>query len=1349
MKGKKLEKMVKTVAASTACLSMGITLVLPVQAQDTAVQAIQFDNTGEGEDAISLTEPRSFTASIELDMSKEDVQKLVDEGQIQWALTRAEGMQDTTYFPYQYLGENLESWKTVKSAIQDEQPMFTDIQNTVSEGQNGKTLLTLTFNSKALFGYNGIDNRDRQLVRDTILDYTGEYELTCKAQDEVLGTASVDVRPYDSFHTQSEIDKELFALAERANKAGIYAKVEEIGQSADGRPIRAIFIAKDEKTLEESKKLSERAETEPEKVAKEVNAGTLDYKVPVMYSNVHADEIIGSDGCMEFLEAIVSAAENGGKLTYNKITGMTKTGQETLEKEMQEDGTVWSDLIKDKGVTGVGYIQGEGKYETTDPSTDVENNTNGNADAAVDMTEEEMSQYYNIEETEFDLNEVLSNEFFIVVPSENVDGKTYNTRTNGNSFDLNRDNTFQTQPETQAMTALIAKWNPVSFHEIHGYYTQFQVEPCSPTHEPNVEYDLFIENAIKQGENFGASAIANNDSINSFQMPMRDYLKVSDSTSTGKNWDYPFDDMSTSYTPQYSFLHGVNAYTVELPYGSADAAKAIKYGFIGNADYIAEEKDSFFLNQLEVYERGIKNIDEEGIRQYYVSQADEPGAEADVFRKKYEENDNFFPEYYVIPMDADSQQDTQSASDMVEYLLRNDVRLKELKEDTTVNGKEYKKGTIIVDMHQAKRNMANAALYSNIVIADWTDLYSEPLTAFSQLRGFDMDVITTVGAFADAAMDRVESAEKLETAVSGEGKAAILSNNSVHAVQAVNDLLKEGRNVGYITQGEEKGNFVISADDFELVKDNYILKARLTDDVPVAKEISKSVKVYIPGKVAEFKTDSDGNPYGVKDYNNLLNYEYGWDLFAFGEQLGFELVDNAKDADVIVGNETPSSDEMALIQNGKPYIGYTAEALYAAKAMGVDIGYVSNGMYDALTTVTYPEESLITDKYVQEGDYIMYGHDGAYITNVPEGAKVLIQTTDDYPIEGFMSSEHIEKYKNSVQAIDYVQNGFNMTLFANTMTNKAHQQDDYRYVTNAIYTKMLGEDFEIGEEKSLSTAVLEYAVELAGKASTDGVVASVVEKFDAALANAKDLLGKVSAGDETVTQSMIDKSWQDLITVMQYLNFKQGDKTDLQKVVEMARSIELNKYYEEGHDAFNTALASAINTLADGDAMQDEVDASWKALLKAMSELRLKPDKSALETLIAKAEELEAKAYSAVSYAAMEEALASAKAVFADDAASQEDVDNAKVALGDAIAKLESAEKTEGIKEEQTDLAASGSNTDQTKTDMKADAKIISDEKKAVPSKKAAKTGDNADIAVPFAGMLTAAAAAILFKKKK
>ena len=124
--------------------------------------------------------------------------------------------------------------------------------------------------------------------------------------------------------------------------------------------------------------------------------------------------------------------------------------------------------------------------------------------------------------------------FFLLVPVENPDGRTYNTRTNGNGFDLNRDNTYQTQPETQAMTKFIASWNPISLHEIHGFYTQYQVEPCTPPHDPNNEYDLFIDTAVSQGEAFISASIANNVSINSAQMPMRDYLKILEDGST--NW---------------------------------------------------------------------------------------------------------------------------------------------------------------------------------------------------------------------------------------------------------------------------------------------------------------------------------------------------------------------------------------------------------------------------------------------------------------------------------------------------------------------------------------------------------------------------------------------------------------------------------------------------------------------------------------------------------------------------------------------------------------------------------------------------------------------------------------------
>ncbi len=35
-----------------------------------------------------------------------------------------------------------------------------------------------------------------------------------------------------------------------------------------------------------------------------------------------------------------------------------------------------------------------------------------------------------------------------------------------------------------------------------------------------------MDTALAQGENFGSTAIANNEKINSFQVPMRDYLEV-------------------------------------------------------------------------------------------------------------------------------------------------------------------------------------------------------------------------------------------------------------------------------------------------------------------------------------------------------------------------------------------------------------------------------------------------------------------------------------------------------------------------------------------------------------------------------------------------------------------------------------------------------------------------------------------------------------------------------------------------------------------------------------------------------------------------------------------------------
>lgn len=1002
---------------------------------------------------ISMTEERSYKATVPTKAaSVEELQQQIDAGKVTWTLSRDKGIMDPEIYPKQYMGGKLDEWKTVAVQVSrtekiPSQPLFSDITMKAEE-VDGTPSIVLTFNNKMLFGLNGIDVRARATVRSAMYDYTGTFKLACSVDGTELYSTDVDVRPYDEYRTQEEIYKELPELVAQANANGMYAEIRELGKTVQGRPIQAVFVAKSKADLDNYQALKKRMESEPAKVQEEVKAGTLKYKVPVVYSNVHADEIVAVDAVMQFMRDL----STGKPLEYKTITSLTDAGKQELATEMSADGKVWSDLIKDK-VTGVGYLRGDG---------------GGGSVASADLSEEQLDKYYNRETKTFDPSKLLDDMFFVLIPSENADAREVNVRTNANAFDLNRDNTYQTQPETQAMSGFLSQWNPLSLHEVHGYYEQYQVEPCSPTHDPNNEYDLFIDTALAQGEAFMAASISNNETINSVQMPMRDYLKKQSDGS--KYWAEPFDDMSTSYTPQYAMMHGTNAYTVEAPSANVDAVYALEYGFIGNADFIAANKDRMFINQLERFRRGIENIDADAIRPYYVNQYDVAGAEADLFRPQNNENHNFFPEYYVIPMDAKNQQDRAAASKTIALLLHNGVKIDQLTKEVTVGDKTYAAGTVIVNMRQAKRNMANCVLYPNLVISDWAQytLYSEPVTNFAEFRGFDMDTIRKVGAFAAESMEQITEAPKTATVSEGQGAISIIKNNGLDAINAVNALLKDGKGVGLITEGTYAGSYVVAASDLTAVQDKWTLDVVNTQDMPKAKKLANNIKVYVPVGNSDFVTDADGNEVGMKGYKNRLNTERGWDIFALQSQMGFELTTNLDEANVIVGSQYPvNADEVvAKIKAGTPYIAYTADAMGFLKESNLMPGFagVPNNDwwgFDALSKVEFPEKDIITDTYANEGDFKMYGYGGGYITDVPAGGKVLIKTTQDEPLEAFMTKEAIQKYKGSIQAIDYQQNGVNVAVFANTLVNKAHQQDDYRYLTAALYSKLTGEDFVI------------------------------------------------------------------------------------------------------------------------------------------------------------------------------------------------------------------------------------------------------------------------------------------------
>lgn len=315
-------------------------------------------------------------------------------------------------------------------------------------------------------------------------------------------------------------------------------------------------------------------------------------------------------------------------------------------------------------------------------------------------------------------------------------------------------------------------------------------------------------------------------------------------------------------------------------------------------------------------------------------------------------------------------------------------------------------------------------------------------------------------------------------------------------------------------------------------------------------------------------------------------------------------------------------------------------------------------------------------------------------------------------------------------------------LAENTLENAAAAQKE---ITGAL--TVLDEKYEAykdsGEEpeepERPDTDILEYAVGLASSADTEGVVPAAAENFRNAYAAAQDLLERVKAGDSSVTQQMIEEGWRELLTAMQYLSFRQGDKSDLKKVAAMAESLDLQKYLEEGKEAFRTALSDAQAVLADENAMQDSVDPAWRELLRTMSSLRLKPDRSVLEELISRAQGLNESDYEAASFQAMLSVLSEAQRICDDEASEQEEIDEAVSELQEAIARMtakaDTPEDQDSPRTVQKDSADNSSGTN-------------AGSGKSVSAEKAVNTGDGYGV-ILWTAAAFAAGAVILRKRKK
>ena len=1052
--------------AATMCLGMMTAPAAATSPEEEEISVGSFVNiSGDGgADAISLCADRTFKAAIPVDMTEEDALAALES--LEWNLDYLEEMEyvDLDLYPNHTEGGMLDTWK-----CQNNQPMFTNIESGV-EVVDGKVYLTVTFDSNEYFySRNVADPSAPHSNGGAYLDVCGYYDLEAVCEDAVLAAVKIKIAPYDNFHTMDEIYEEIDEMVEyAAENTDLYVEKFSMGMSAGDNGLEALdmpylIIAKDQEAVANWLEIKAYAESDPTGLLADIESGALgDYQVPVLYSNVHANEVAASDGIIKFTWMLLEAAANSGEIDYDTLTGFTAEGEAELAAQLGEPGAADSvaipDLVADDA-TFLGYIKGKDANGKTLSKSGV-----------VDL-----ETYYEIETITVDLDALLDDIFFIIVPEENVEGRTYVTRTSSGGFDLNRDNSFQTQEETQNMTKMIAFWNPVSFTEFHGRVQTFQCEPCDPPHEPNFEYDLLAEHLMTGGEALGIAAIANNDGFNSYVIPQRDYLSYTGETNEDGSyqtcWYDPWDDMSTSYTPQYAMLHGTVSYTVELPAYNDDTSTAVAYGILGQADYVANEKEGYLVAQTKILERGVTNFNSDAyelVGQWFCDQYDIEGAEADIFRPEYDgegQNGNFYPECYIIPVDAENQVNLDAADQMLEYLDRNGVQMMFANEAFVYDGVEYPAGTAVVSMYQAKRSVANGVLYDGTVITEWPVLYSEGITAFNYTRGFDMIVCAEPAAYETiAAACSVSDSWEITSALIGTAvNKVIITNASEASTAAINDLLQSNKQVEMIIEGEYKGSFLVSYADYLSVADEYLITAvALENGIPATKTISKAPVIYINGKPA------DNTSGFVKStlVSSVANYNYDRQAM---EMLGFETTDNPADADLIIGATKLDNAALAAVKAGISYIGYgssvasTIAKLFPSGQMARTT--VGGSSMDALAYVTYPStESMITASYIAEGDNILYGYGAGYFSSIPVGAEILVQIDGSKEaLEGFLCSTgaHFDDFFNdSIQAFAYQGESvdgdyIDIVVFANTLTNKMHQRDEFNYISNAAFNAVL------------------------------------------------------------------------------------------------------------------------------------------------------------------------------------------------------------------------------------------------------------------------------------------------------
>ncbi|MFI5934542.1 M14 family zinc carboxypeptidase [Actinoplanes sp. NPDC051494] len=380
---------------------------------------------------------------------------------------------------------------------------------------------------------------------------------------------------------------------------------------------------------------------------------------------------------------------------------------------------------------------------------------------------------------------LLSRTRIYVTVTNNPDGRIAGTRANGAGFDINRDHATSSQPESRAVRDVVIATQPVVMLDEHGYTGTTLIEPATPPHGQNYEYDLYIKHALPNAlgmeaaiQKLGYAETARAD------IPFRDYAPG--------DWD----DWPPIFTPMYAIYQGAVGHTVEVPlqvngglYDSLPVAElrrrsgintAVAASTIGAAiTYADTHRAQLLADQIEQFRRGWAGAPSPVIPDGYV---DGFGPE--------DHYSTTFPRAYVIPAGT-AQRSPAAAARLVDHLVAHDVRVTQAKVPFALNGKKYPAGSYVVDMHQPKRGLANVLLEAGRDISDLVpQMYDISGWSHRLLWGASVDISRTAAPRTRTKPVTIASPTGAVTATPGRNLSLTLRDAA--DVRALNSLLDQG-----------------------------------------------------------------------------------------------------------------------------------------------------------------------------------------------------------------------------------------------------------------------------------------------------------------------------------------------------------------------------------------------------------------------------------------------------------------------------------------------------------------------------------------------------------------------------